>query len=108
MRGDVELNAPLRVYDTSGPYTDPAVEIDLNRGLPELIAQNIGEYEALALELALNSEKLLSLKQKLAANRLTHPLFDTVLFTKHIESAYAAMWKQHQAGFAPQNIYVRP
>ena len=29
MRGEVELNAPLRVYDTSGPYTDPAVEIDL-------------------------------------------------------------------------------
>ena len=35
-RGDVELNAPMRVYDTSGPYTDPAVEIDLDRGLPAL------------------------------------------------------------------------
>ena len=36
MRGEVELNVPMRVYDTSGPYTDPAVEIDLDRGLPEL------------------------------------------------------------------------
>src|SRR5512132_1420650 len=36
MRGEVEINAPLRVYDTSGPYTDPDVEIDLHRGLPEL------------------------------------------------------------------------
>ncbi|MEK9971289.1 MAG: phosphomethylpyrimidine synthase ThiC, partial [Ferrovibrio sp.] len=26
--------APLPVYDTSGPYTDPAVEIDINQGLP--------------------------------------------------------------------------
>jgi phosphomethylpyrimidine synthase len=26
----------LRVYDTSGPYTDPDVTIDLHRGLPEL------------------------------------------------------------------------
>ncbi|RMG56121.1 MAG: phosphomethylpyrimidine synthase ThiC [Acidobacteria bacterium] len=33
--GDEE-NPPLRVYDTSGPYTDPEVEIDLRRGLPPL------------------------------------------------------------------------
>ncbi|GIX30330.1 MAG: hypothetical protein KatS3mg124_0802 [Porticoccaceae bacterium] len=31
-----EPNPPVRVYDTSGPYTDPAVEIDLRRGLPRL------------------------------------------------------------------------
>jgi len=36
LRGEVELNAPLRVYDTSGPYTDPETEIDLRAGLPEL------------------------------------------------------------------------
>jgi len=35
-RGPAEWNAPFRVYDTSGPYTDPSVEIDLERGLPEL------------------------------------------------------------------------
>ncbi|MGK0493011.1 phosphomethylpyrimidine synthase ThiC, partial [Sphingomonas echinoides] len=28
--------APLRVYDTSGPYTDPKAQIDINRGLPQL------------------------------------------------------------------------
>src|SRR3546814_11759393 len=27
---------PLRVYDTSGPYTDPAARIDIMRGLPQL------------------------------------------------------------------------
>jgi phosphomethylpyrimidine synthase len=31
-----EANSPLRVYDTSGPYTDPAATIDLQRGLPRL------------------------------------------------------------------------
>jgi phosphomethylpyrimidine synthase len=36
MRGETELNAPLRVYDTSGPYTDPEVPVDLHDGLPEL------------------------------------------------------------------------
>jgi phosphomethylpyrimidine synthase len=29
-----EPNPPVVVYDTSGPYTDPSVEIDVRRGLP--------------------------------------------------------------------------
>ena len=38
---EIELDAsagepPVRAYDTSGPYSDPAIEIDINRGLPEL------------------------------------------------------------------------
>jgi phosphomethylpyrimidine synthase len=32
----VEQNPPITVYDTSGPYTDPAVSINLLQGLPEL------------------------------------------------------------------------
>jgi phosphomethylpyrimidine synthase len=27
-------NPPLRLYDTSGPYTDPAADLDIKRGLP--------------------------------------------------------------------------
>jgi len=34
--GDVEMHPPFRVYDTSGPYTDPEADIDLYRGLAEL------------------------------------------------------------------------
>ena len=33
-----EPNPPLRVYDSSGPYADPAVHIDLRKGLPPLRA----------------------------------------------------------------------
>ena len=32
--GSLEHNPPVTVYDTSGPYTDPAVDIDVRRGLP--------------------------------------------------------------------------
>ncbi|MDH5359327.1 MAG: phosphomethylpyrimidine synthase ThiC, partial [Gammaproteobacteria bacterium] len=31
-----EKNPPITVYDTSGPYTDPTVEIDLLKGLPDV------------------------------------------------------------------------
>ncbi|MGQ3670862.1 phosphomethylpyrimidine synthase ThiC [Xanthobacter sp. TB0136] len=34
---------PLRVYDTSGPYTDPGAVIDLTKGLPQLRAKWIRE-----------------------------------------------------------------
>jgi len=46
-----EVNPPLAVYDTSGPYTDPAVQIDIRSGLPALRAGWIaerGDTEALA------------------------------------------------------------
>jgi len=76
-------------------------------GLPELITHNLDEYEALALKLATNPQWLLSLRQKLEVNRSTHRLFDTAAFTKHIESAYVSMWTRHQAGLAPEHIYVR-
>ncbi len=36
IRGETEMNPPFRVYDTSGPYTDPEASIDLEAGLPEL------------------------------------------------------------------------
>lgn len=29
-------NDPVTVYDTSGPYTDPAITVDINRGLPRI------------------------------------------------------------------------
>jgi len=34
--GPSETNVPLRVYDTSGPYTDPSVSVDVKEGLPRL------------------------------------------------------------------------
>ena len=76
-------------------------------GLPELIAKDFGEYEALALGLCANRTRLQALRERLATNRLTHPLFDTVRFTKHIEAAYEAMWERYQAGLAPEHIHVQ-
>ncbi len=38
-----EKNAPIWVYDTSGPYTDPAAQIDVRQGLPPVRAAWIEE-----------------------------------------------------------------
>jgi phosphomethylpyrimidine synthase len=39
MDGKVEVNEPVRVYDTSGPWSDPDVDVDVTRGLPPLRAK---------------------------------------------------------------------
>jgi phosphomethylpyrimidine synthase len=39
----IEQNVPVPLYDTSGPYTDPQVAIDVTRGLPPLRASWIEE-----------------------------------------------------------------
>lgn len=75
-------------------------------GLSELIANSFETYEALALELATNSDKLMRIKSTLQRNRLTTPLFSTKRFARHIEKAYQGMWQRHQTGEPPLSFAV--
>ena len=77
-------------------------------GLPELIKTTSEAYEQAAVELARHPDKLAHLKRKLAENWRTAPLFDTALFTKHIEAAYTGMYERYQAGLAPDHMCVPP
>ena len=61
--------------------------------LPDIITTTLPEYEERAIDLAINPEKLEAIKRKLAANRLTTPLFNARLFARHIEAAYGEMYK---------------
>jgi protein O-GlcNAc transferase len=74
--------------------------------LPELITSTPQAYEALAIEVAKNPAKLAALKQKLASNRLTTPLFDTPQFTKDLERSYVQIYERYQAGLPPEHIFV--
>jgi protein O-GlcNAc transferase len=75
-------------------------------GLPELIARTQAQFETMAIELATAPAALAAIKDKLAQNRLTKPLFDTQLYTRHIESAYVTMHQHHQAGLPRDHIHV--
>jgi protein O-GlcNAc transferase len=76
-------------------------------GLPELITGDLRDYEALAIALAGQPERLAAMRAKLAEVRLTTPLFDTARFTRNIERAYLEMWSLFEAGEAPREIVVR-
>jgi protein O-GlcNAc transferase len=77
-------------------------------GLPELVTDGLAEYEAMSLRLATDQSLLRGLRERLAQNRLTSPLFDTDRFCRHIEAAYATMWELWQRGTGPQSFSVRP
>lgn len=75
-------------------------------GLPELITTTLDAYEALAVELATCPDALRAFKTKLQDNRLTTPLFDTALFTRHLEAAYTALHRRARAGLPPTHIHI--
>ena len=39
MTGEIEVNEPVRVYDTSGPWGDADQQVDVTEGLPALRAK---------------------------------------------------------------------
>jgi protein O-GlcNAc transferase len=75
-------------------------------GLPEMITHTLEEYESLAVWLLRNPYELQAIRQKLARNRLTEPLFDTPRFAKNLEKAYREMWQIFLAGEQPRRIDV--
>jgi predicted O-linked N-acetylglucosamine transferase (SPINDLY family) len=75
-------------------------------GLPELITSSTHEYESLAINLALNKEKLSRLKERLATNKDIYPLFDTAKFTKNLERIYTLMHQKYISGFPFDHIDI--
>ena len=75
-------------------------------GLPELVAGSPAAYEARALELARDKAALAAIRARLAANRVTHPLFDTDRYRRHVENAYLTMWRRSQHGLPPETFMV--
>jgi protein O-GlcNAc transferase len=76
-------------------------------GLLELVTTSLDDYERLAVELARDAKRLAEIRTNLAANRTKMPLFDTSLFTRHMEAAFVAMHERHQAGLPPDDIDVQ-
>ncbi len=66
-------------------------------GLPELVAPTLAHYRALALELAADPLRLRALRDRLQANRLTEPLFDTTRFARDLEDLYERIWNEAAA-----------
>ncbi len=89
-----EDNAEEWVYDTSGPYTDPAVSIDLRRGLPALRQP--------WLEARQDSEVLTQLSSAYGRRREQDPQLEALRFTRA-----QPVRRAHPGGNVSQLHYAR-
>jgi phosphomethylpyrimidine synthase len=72
INGKSTKNYSITVYDTSGPYTDPNVEIDITRGLPRLRERWILERG--------DVERLPNFSSEYTRKRLQDPRLDPIRF----------------------------
>jgi predicted O-linked N-acetylglucosamine transferase (SPINDLY family) len=77
-------------------------------GLAEMITTTRPEYEELAVRLAQRPVELKAIRDKLAANLPSAPLFDTPRLARHIEAAYETMWAAFAEGNKPEHIRIEP
>ncbi len=70
-------------------------------GLAELVTESLQQYERVALELGRERPRLAALRARLAAHRLSAPLFDTRSYTRALESALHHMHQRARLGLPP-------
>ena len=75
-------------------------------GLPELITETQEQYEALAIELVLDPDRLRALREKLEQNRLSTQLFDTAGYTRNLEAAFDSMYQRYLSDLLPAHIQI--
>ena len=78
----------------------------LAAGLPELIVSDFEQYEERAVTLARQPSELNLLRERLRANRMTCPAFDSARMVRNLERAYQLMWENHRSGQPPRHLAV--
>ena len=92
------VGVPLATKIGSTFASRVAASLVTNVGLPELIATSDEDYLALLLCLARDRDRLRKVRERLAHNRLSCPLFDTKGFTLDLLDLYEAIWRQELRG----------
>jgi predicted O-linked N-acetylglucosamine transferase (SPINDLY family) len=70
------------------------VSLLTNAGLGDLVAHTEDEYVSILMTLAGDHERREKLRRSLRDQMLNSPIGDAPLFTRHLEGAYRAMWRQ--------------
>jgi len=75
-------------------------------GLPELVAGSPDVYEDMAVALAAQPERLVALREALAANRARATLFDTHHHVRKLEAAFLTLHERSAGGLPPETVEV--
>jgi protein O-GlcNAc transferase len=72
----------------------------------ELTCFDKREYEKKAIMLSSNKLYYTQLRNKLAINKVSEPLFNTSLYTKNIEDAFKRIYERNKLNLPAENIYI--
>jgi protein O-GlcNAc transferase len=72
--------------------------------MPELIVRTPEEYQALAIDLANNPQKIAAFKKRLSDYRDSNPLFNSKNYTRKLENLFCQMYERSQSGLIPENL----
>ncbi len=81
--GGIEKNPPVAVYDTSGPYTDPNIKIDIRKGIPRIREQWIINRQDVSILDSITSQYG---QQRLNDQKLDHLRFEFLHLPKVAQS----------------------
>ncbi|MDR0229278.1 MAG: phosphomethylpyrimidine synthase ThiC [Flavobacteriaceae bacterium] len=103
--GSVEHNPPVTVYDTSGPYTDPNIEIDIRKGIPRLREEWIINRQDVEVLQSITSNYG---KARLADEKLDHLRFEFRHNPKVAKEGYnvTQLYYAKQGIITPEMEYV--
>ena len=104
--GNVIKNDPVTVYDTSGPFTDPSIEIDITKGVPNIREEWIRSRG--------DVEELSAFSSEYAQKRFADKSLDSMRF-EHVRTrplraregkCVSQLWYARQGIITPEMEYV--
>lgn len=102
------LISGLPVLTIGGKSFQSRVGLSLlsNIKMNDLIKFNIKDYESFAIYLGNNVKELDKIKKKLSLKIFEKNIFDSKIFSQHLESAYIKIFEKNKLNLKPENIYI--
>ena len=106
VRESLMLGVPVLTLKGNSFQSNVASSLLFTLEMPELVKENIEDYEAYALYLNNNPENLKKVKEKLILSVNKSKGFDIQTYVKDLEKAYKKIYDNYQKNLLPENVYI--
>jgi predicted O-linked N-acetylglucosamine transferase (SPINDLY family) len=105
-RESLVLGVPVLTLKGNSFQSNVASSLLFTLEMPELVMENIEDYEAYALYLNNNPENLKKIKEKLILSVNKSQGFNIQTYVKDLEKAYKKVYENYQKKLLPENVYI--
>jgi predicted O-linked N-acetylglucosamine transferase (SPINDLY family) len=105
-RESLMLGVPVLTLKGNSFQSNVASSLLFTLEMPELVMENIEDYEAYALYLNNNPENLKKIKEKLILSVNKSQGFNIQTYVKDLEKAYKKIYENYQKKLLPENVYI--